>query len=352
MNYRHTNLKVSILNLMVINLIIGLFPVYGQIKPDSLPGGLPLTTSWYVQELPIPGDLKNLCSTPEGRWQIINSMDTIQKYDLSFQWQGELLNGDSTHKTFDSFLLAYINRRCEGGPGYVFNIIPNYSYFQYLGGPNQPTSMYCISENTGGSHKYDCNETTLIRLPTGWQVCKVWTKVKTVRHGKFSISPTLWYNEDNNQYPRFRGYELKATGHGDVGNPSSVYLTELKILAIKEEFKNDMRKQCGCDMPSKPSPVVSQPPPQPTKPVSLPAKMNGILTNKRGNMADLIFSNTGGSRGRMIYRVDALDGDDGQWKKHAEGYVDLDPNSVYTLGLHKWRVRDWRIVYMQQTSIQ
>ncbi len=97
-----------------------------------------------------------------------------------------------------------------------------------------------------------------IELPEFWQACKISYK-KNWERGNYDEpkhSPILWFNEDNEFPPRFRGYRitLKGSGSHSYFNQMSggVGIGSVKIVAIRSDLKNIDRYHKGCEMPMKP----------------------------------------------------------------------------------------------------
>jgi hypothetical protein len=301
-----------------------------------------------TDSIPVPKQIVDLCKTKEGREAILASMDTFSLKDIRLQWIAIKENDTNFKTTLKEYFLNQVDKMCTPTPGgqtgYIFD--PNKMTFDFS------SPVWCESRNTGGSHKYDCNEKIPITLPPGWQVCKVLYEKTHRRHGRHKFIPKFIPNDDQNP-PRYNGYTLHLTGHGDVGNPSKIKISNIKILAIRDNLDNSFRKSCDCEMPSieanKPTPPIIKPS-TPSSPTS-PPNISCDIIRRRENAADFVIVNSGGSRGRLSYRIDVLDGDDDTWERYEEGYIDLNPNSDATLGLHKWRAKNWKIIYKIVTRI-
>lgn len=321
--------------------------IEAQIPIEALPANLPHNESWFVSNIPVPENLKTLCETDSGRLKIIQNLDSLTLMDLKYQWMGAKLQNEVVPDSFSVFMQQEIQKRCGTQSGYLFNIQPPYNYFYYTGAPGQQKSIYCWNASDGG-HEEDCNLVAVLELPKGWQACRLLYDIRQRRHGRLEVTPTLWLKNDNQSPPRFRGYQLRITGHGDRENISYVYLTNVRILAFKDNLDNSERIRCNCDLPSPPTKTI---PAQPNNTSVQPAIMNGFVANKAGKKADLFINNTGGSKGRMLYRIDYIDGDNGQQKIYTEGYADLMPNATYHEELFRPWANDWKVIYMKQVDI-
>lgn len=313
--------------------------------------GLPEDISWYVDELPVAPTLVELCKTDSGRMKIIEKLDTLTRYDLFLAWGGDTVNRFSNSPAFEEYLLTeWADGQCGETFGYVFPIKPEYSFYYFTGFPGQPKSIYCISANSGGGHEDDCHLEYFLKLEPGWQACKLLYDKRQRRHGKLTIEPTFWTEDDIISPPRFAGYKIKIEGHGDEMNSSYVYLSNVRILALRDDMMNDQRERYGCEMPRR---VVPPRAPATSPTVSSPPKWYVALENKRdgGQKADFIMYNYGGSKGRMYYRVDVYDGDERKWEKFQEGYADVEKNTRYTQQLHKWGAKDYQIVYTREGKL-
>ncbi|MCK8496037.1 hypothetical protein M0L20_29495 [Spirosoma sp. RP8] len=314
-----------------------------QIPNDTLPSHkLPPIEAIYTNILPTELTVKKLCETDSGRRILIKNLDSLTLLDIRYQWEGRRMQKEQDiPDTFNSYLEQLFELRCSGTPGWIFSFEPRMGFFYYTGTLGQPQRIGCASAGDGGNDD-DCNLTVNLKLPSGWQVCKILYKQRQRRHGKLAITPAYWLEDDNSNNPKFGGYQLLFTGHGDRENASYFYLNDVRILALKANLSNNDRSMCGCDMPQKPKPVIANYP-KPNSPPAL-AKMNLNLANKRENMIDLYISNAGNKTGRMYYRIDVVT-DKGLEKRYIEGYADVDPNTVYHQTLHEWGAKGWKIVY-------
>lgn len=308
----------------------------------------PIMKSVVTDSIPVPKKWKDLCETEEGRKSILASLDTLELKDLRFQWEGIKSSDTSYSVTLDEFLMQNIEMRCTPLPGGQIMLISDTTRANFI----FKDEFWCESRNTGGSHEYDCNEKYQLVLPVGWQVCKLTYDESHKRHGKYKFEP-IFYKHDNQSPPRVVGYTLYLTGHGDVGNPSKIRISNIRIFAIRDYYGNNERLKCDCQMPTPEIPVQKPSPnnSQPTVNLKSPANITWQITNKRTNAADFIIQNTGGSPGRLYFRILVQDGDDGQWDRYEEGYIDLPPNSIFNKGLHKWRALDWKMDSFSITSI-
>jgi hypothetical protein len=148
-------------------------------------------------------------------------------------------------------------------------------------------------------------------------------KAKKVRHGKYTVTPSF-FTSDVGEFPRFKAYKVRITGHGDAGNPSAVYLTEVRIFALSEYATLEDRRKCGCDLPNRTStahqPVIQQP--SPSIPSASPAKITAHIINRKPGGCQVLIQNTGGTAGRIYFQIWRYDHD---YKKRVMAF-DTGPN--------------------------
>jgi hypothetical protein len=311
---------------------------------------LPPNNGIYFGELPPIPEIKELCSTPEGRKIYIQNMDSLKIQDLYFQWKGAILQKWPTDSTFDIYLEKYVNRLCEGQPGYLVDLDPNYRYFHY-GNPKTGKFQECNYYTNG------LNKNGPLNLPDGWQACKIqWTSLSS-KDVEFEIIPHNFYQSDKGLFPRYRGYYLsmyapKAKNKNDL---KCFIVDGLTIFAIRDTFNNEMRKYCGCTMPEyKQSPRKLKPesvPPAVTTETGtaiLSAYMvdiNGNQVNQvNGQKTVLVLKNTGNKKGVIYLELEYYDVQESKWKLHRWGGFNLPANHTESEEFKinwssKWRLR-------------
>ncbi|MBE9584027.1 hypothetical protein IM792_06160 [Mucilaginibacter sp. JRF] len=305
-----------------------------------------------TDSVPVPQEWKVLCKTDSGRRMIMESLPIVTKHDIKFQWLGikmqdslrsvsvgEVFDNAKYKPTLEEFYMKTIEGGCTIRPGgeTIKIIDPNKMIFYHSG------TLWCSSRNSGGDTKYDCNEKIPLMLPEGWQVCKLFFEQKIVRHGRFRFEPI--FKQYDSQVPaRIIGHNLYLTGHGDVGNPSSVYISNIKVYAIKSNLDNKFREECGCDMPLPITQSVSNPKPVETA-VTQTAKISSAIINIKGNRADFVYRNEGGKSGVLCYKIIWYDTDIRDWKRDREGCVEILPNTAFIIGLHHWTASDYKFEY-------
>lgn len=284
---------------------------------------------------PLAFNPQDRCATPDGRKLIKESWDAATLYDLKIQ-------AESLDRDFVEYLDERVEQFCkpQGGWTFAWNPDPDQVTFNWTGS-DRPELFW-------SSYGEDLNESGEFKLPEGWQVCRFTYNAgyKRKHHVRFDIQPAFWWEGDDENPDRFRGYKFTINLHGDPGNPTNLILRNVQMVAIKSSFTNDERFRRGCDMPDRNTGPAKSPTPKqnPQTPLG-PANIRATLF-ENGEVAELIIRNSGASSGRFTYLVRVLDGDDGKWDVAGEGYLVVPAGDELRIPFHKWRARDWELQSM------
>ena len=316
------------------------FPPPAPLGTDSVTLGISTgSTAQTRVEAPPTMTLAEACSRPNRVALVSGLYDAFTLYDLRAQLHGAQMNGMERGTSWEAYLARSVDQRCNpSNTGWTFPIDLLAATFKF------PGEAWCSSANTGGGTKYDCNERYPAVVPDGWQVCRVRYQHRTWRHGRLNVTP-VFYSGDPPP-ARYRGVTFHITGHGDVGNTSGVRIWSLEMDALLATATVDERRARGCDMPGPPPApqVTTAPKPPTTTPTTAaPAKVSASLVNIGTHVATLWIRNTGGSVGRICWRVVARDGDDGQWDDVEQGCASVGAGESFTRGLSKMRNQGWNL---------
>lgn len=283
------------------------------------------------------------CRRPNRTEIIRGQLEPTTLKDLGFQIAGLQANGQELGTTLDQYVARSIDRNCDGGSGWLFELMPKTVI-------KVPGRIGCRSAGSGEGHKDECDFRTSIPAPPGWQICKLTYEENRRRHGRHTSKTTRFPEDPPNG--RVLSVDFHFTGRGDVNNESRSLLENIHLTIISEEHATvTERRRQGCDylVADQPTPrpqptEPTQPTPRPgSTPTAKPANIHAQLINPAGDGITLMLHNSGGVEGTKCATVTVTRAD-GRPEQMFSGCVPVGPGATFTHGLHRWgNKRDWKL---------
>lgn len=203
-----------------------------------------LSTS--VQAKQLDSETRDKCGSEEG----IKQLASENKFNLKpnkFQEAALRNQGIDIEAKHIDDVTEYCNKALKGkSQKFSFST----AFVQSISQPKLECSAPWDSDWTGKN----CEKSRIFRAPQGYQVCALSYSWRTEGgEARKKVTPTNFYNADEENPDRFRAYELKvwAKGSGNIFEDSRVKIVVYDIIlhVIEAKHKNEDRYQIGCEVP-------------------------------------------------------------------------------------------------------
>lgn len=279
-------------------------------------------------------ELKELCSTEEGRQKILNSLEEHYVQDIRLSAYALGLDPDEQVR-------KKIDQICQQSP----QPAPDTGSFQF--DPNSssgaidevviPIAYTFTDVKCNVKWNEYCDNTWNLQVPPGWQACRLEYSVVSDRgNTKLEVNPAFWFEGDSLNPDRFRGYtiRLRADGNNEFLNRvgARIHLTNLRIIALPARHDNGDRYQASCEMPINPKNQKPLPTVKVDVPNDAPTSSDSPTSSEPSNKicSCLVYDGTDGEytiyRGTNVGRVSIVC-PGGSWTSQA-----ISPGRKYRIG--------------------